>query len=126
MSRAGRSFFWFGFWVLACGLSLALAPGLMLRVADITVSNDIMLRVFGTVLVYMAVYYFVAGSRNGYTELYRASVWTRFSAPVVVGLFVIVLKASPLVFCFTVVDALGALWTAVALRKDKEAAARAS
>ena len=119
MSRAGRSFFWFGFWVLACGLSLALAPGLMLRVAGITVSNDIMLRVFGTVLVYMAVYYFVAGRRSGYAALYRASVYTRFSAPIVVGLFVIVLKASPLVVCFTAVDALGALWTALALRKDQ-------
>ena len=126
MSRAGRSFFWFGFWVLACGLFLALAPGLMLKMAAITVSNDIMLRVFGTVLVYMAVYYFVAGRRSGYTALYRASVYTRFSAPIVVGLFVIVLKASPLVFCFTVVDAAGALWTAIALRKDRQTTARAS
>ena len=126
MSRAGRSFFWFGFWVLACGLLLALAPGLMLRVAGITVSNDIMLRVFGTVLVYMAVYYFVAGRQGGYTALYRASVFTRFSAPIVVGLFVIVLKASPLVVCFTAVDALGALWTALALRRDRAKSARTS
>ncbi len=119
MSRAGRSFFWFGFWVLACGLSLAIAPGLLLKMAAISVSNDIMLRVFGTVLVYMAVYYFVAGRSGGYTALYRASVYTRLSAPIFVGVFVIVLKASPLVLCFTVVDALGALWTALALRKDQ-------
>ena len=126
MSRAGRSFFWFGFWVLACGLSLALAPGLMLRVAEITVSNDIMLRVFGTVLVYMAVYYFVAGRTGAYTALYRASVFTRFSAPIVVGAFVFVLKASPLVVGFTVVDALGALWTAIALRRDRQETGRVS
>ncbi len=126
MSRAGRSFFWFGFWVLACGLSLAIAPGLMLRVAGITVSNDIMLRVFGTVLGYLAVYYFVAGRTGGYTALYRASVYTRLSAPILVGLFVIVLKASPLVVGFTVVDALGALWTALALRKDQAEAAGAA
>jgi hypothetical protein len=98
----------------------------MLKIASITGSSDIMLRVFGTVLVCMAVYYFVTGRRDGYSELYRASVSTRPSAPIVMGLFVIVLKASPLVFCFTVVDALGALWTAVALRKDRDTAARAS
>jgi len=126
VSRAGRSFFWFGFWVLACGLSLALAPGLMLRVAGITVSSDIMLRVFGTVLVYMAVYYFVAGRRRGYTALYQASVFTRFSAPIVVGAFVLATGASPLVVGFTLVDALGALWTALALRKDRAEAARAA
>ena len=125
MSRAGRSFFWFGFWVLACGLSLALAPGLMLRVAEITVSNDIMLRVFGTVLVYMAAYYFVAGRGGGYTALYRASVYTRFSAPIVVGAFVVATGSSPIVLCFTVVDALGALWTALALRKDQRSSSAA-
>jgi hypothetical protein len=112
--------------VLACGLTLALAPGLLLKLARITVSSDIMLRVFGTVLVYMAVYYFVAGRRSGYTALYRASVSTRFSAPIVVGAFVIALKASPLAVGFTVVDALGALWTALALRKDQAEVARAS
>jgi hypothetical protein len=125
-SRAGSSFFWFGFWVLACGLSLGLAPGLLLRIADITVSSDIMLRVFGTVLVYMAVFYLVAGRRGGYVALYRASVFTRFSAPVVVGLFVVLTRANPLVAFFTLPDALGALWTALALRADQRSADRPS
>lgn len=120
-SRAGRSFFWFGFWVLACGLALALAPGLLLQIADITVSSDIMLRVFGTVLVYMAVFYLVAGRHGGCVALYRASVYTRFSAPVVVGIFVVLTRANPLVALFTLPDALGALWTALALRADQRA-----
>lgn len=117
--RAGRSFFWFGFWVLGCGLTLALFPAIMMRVAAITASSDIMLRVFGTVLVYMAVYYFVAGRRKGFEALYKASVFTRFSAPLAVGLFVFLTKASPLILAFTAVDALGALWTALALRADR-------
>ena len=124
MSRAGRSFFWFGFWVLGCGLTLAIFPAIMMRIAAITASSDIMLRVFGTVLVYMAVYYFVAGRRKGFEALYRASVYTRFSAPVAVGVFVFLTKASPLIFLFTAVDALGALWTAIALRRDHAEAAR--
>ena len=119
MSRAGRSFFWFGFWVLACGLSLALFPGLLLEAAAMAVSSDIMLRVFGVVLVYMAVFYFVAGRGGGCEALYRASVFTRFSAPIVIGLIVVLVKANPLVVGFTAMDAIGALWTAVALRKDR-------
>jgi hypothetical protein len=126
MSRAGRSFFWFGFWVLGCGLTLALFPGLLMRIASITASSDIMMRVFGTVLVYMAVYYFVAGRRRGCDALYRVSVYTRFSAPVFVGLFVLILKASPLIFIFTAMDALGALWTAIALKRDQAESARSS
>ena len=121
MSRAGQSFFWFSFWVLGCGLALALFPRLMLDMAGITVSSDIMVRVFGTVLLYMGVYYLVAARRPLFTPLYLASVYTRFSAPVIVGLFVLLTKASPLIVAFTVVDALGALWTALALRRDQAA-----
>ncbi len=126
MSRAGRSFFWFGFWVLGCGLTLALFPGFLMGIASITASSDIMMRVFGTVLVYMAVYYFVAGRGRGFDALYRVSVYTRFSAPVFVGLFVLILKANPLIVIFTAVDALGALWTAIALKRDQAESARSS
>ncbi|MGA2480916.1 MAG: hypothetical protein ABSG63_19400 [Spirochaetia bacterium] len=122
MTRAGRSFFYFGFWVLVCGLSLMLAPGLALRVAGITTSSDIMLRVFGTVLLYMAIFYMVAGRFSSIPVLYRASVFTRFSAPLLVGAFVVATKANPLIILMTVLDAAGALWTALALRADRRAA----
>lgn len=121
MSRAGRSFFFFGFWVMACGISLMLVPGLALRVAGITSSSDIMVRVFGTVLFYMSIFYMVAGRQPGHSALYRASVFTRFSAPILVGGFVLATKANPLITLLTVVDAAGALWTALALRTDRRA-----
>ena len=123
MTRAGRSFFYFGFWVLACGRSLMLAPGLALRLAGITSSSDIMLRVFGTVLVYMAVFYMVAGRFSRIRVLYQASVFTRFSAPLLVGAFVLATKANPLIVLMTVLDAAGALWTALARRADRREAA---
>jgi uncharacterized protein YjeT (DUF2065 family) len=122
MTRAGRSFFLFGFWVLACGLSLMLAPGLALRLAGITSSSDIMLRVFGTVLLYMAVFYMIAGRGAGVPLLYKASVFTRFSAPLLVGAFVLATNANPLIILMTVLDAAGALWTALALRADRREA----
>jgi len=34
---------------------------------------------------------------------------------------VLLLRANPLIILFTVVDALGALWTALALRADRKA-----
>jgi uncharacterized protein YjeT (DUF2065 family) len=118
MTRAGRSFFFFGFWVAVCGLGLMLAPGMALRFAGITSSSDIMLRVFGTVLLYMSVFYIVAGRASRFTSLYLASVFTRFSAPLLVGAFVLATKANPLIILMTVLDAAGALWTALALRAD--------
>jgi hypothetical protein len=117
MNRAGRSMFWFGFWVLACGMFLMFLPGLMLRVARITVSNDVILRIQGMVLIFLATYCFVAGRRPEFRPLYRVTVYTRASALPLTAAMVL-LHASPLIILFTVVDALGALWTALALRAD--------
>ncbi len=122
MSRVGRSFFSFGFWVMACGLSLMFLPGMCLKVVGITSSSDIMVRVFGTVLFYMAIFYMVAGRHSTHQALYRASVYTRFSAPLFVGGFVLLTHANPLIVLLTVGDAAGALWTALALRADRGSA----
>ncbi len=123
MSRAGSSMFWFGFWVLACGLSMTFFPGMMLRVAQVTVSNDVILRIQGMVLIFLAIYYFVAGRRPEFRPLFRVTVYTRASALPLTAVMVLLLRATPLIILFTVVDALGALWTALALRADAQAAA---
>ena len=119
MSHAGRSMFWFGFWVLACGIFLMFLPGMMLRVARVTVSNDVILRIQGMVLIFLAIYYFVAGRHPEFRPLYRVTVYTRASALPVTAVMVLLLRANPLIILFTVVDALGALWTALALRADR-------
>jgi hypothetical protein len=113
--------FWFGFWVLACGIVLMFFPGLMLRVAGITASNDVILRIQGMVLIFLAIYYFVAGRRPEFRPLYRVTVYTRASALPLTAAMVLLLRANPLIILFTVVDALGALWTVLALRADRKA-----
>jgi uncharacterized membrane protein YuzA (DUF378 family) len=119
MTRAGRSIFIFSFWVLACAMPLMIFPGLMLGLLGVTSSSDVVARVFGMVLLFLAIYYFVAGRRAEFAPLFRVTVYTRASALPIVTLFVLLTGASPLIILFTVVDSLGALWTALALRADR-------
>jgi hypothetical protein len=117
MSRAGSSMFWFGFWVLACGISMTFFPALMLRAAEVAVSNDVILRIQGMVLVFLAIYYFVAGRRPEFRPLFQVTVYTRASALPLTAAMVLLLRANPRIILFTA-GALGALWTALALRAD--------
>jgi hypothetical protein len=119
MTRAGRSIFIFSFWVLACALPLMVVPGLMLGFLDIPPSGEVVARVFGMVLLFMAIYYFIAGRRAEFVPFFRVTVYTRASALPIITLFVLLTGASPLIILFTLVDALGALWTALALRLDR-------
>jgi hypothetical protein len=118
MTRAGKSIFYFGFWVLACGVSLMFFPKFCLDIAGINLNDYITVRLFGMVLIYLSIYYFVAGQHPEFRPLYRTTVFTRSSALIIVIVFVLLEMAKPIVIGFVVVDALGALWTALALRKD--------
>ncbi|HNW28777.1 MAG TPA: hypothetical protein PKN50_09905 [Spirochaetota bacterium] len=123
MTRAGKSIFYFGFWVLACGIGLMFFPGFCLGIADIRLNDYLMVRLFGMILIYLAIYYFVAGRRPAFRPLYLTTVFTRSSALLIMILFVLLGMAKPIVIGFTAVDALGALWTALALRADGKAGA---
>ncbi|MBN2159428.1 MAG: hypothetical protein JW807_08530 [Spirochaetes bacterium] len=118
MTRAGKSIFYFGFWVLACGVSLMFFPEFCLNIAGIDLNDYITVRLFGMVLIYLSIYYFVAGQHPEFRPLYLTTVFTRSSALVLVIGFVLLGMAKPIVIGFVVVDALGALWTGLALRKD--------
>jgi hypothetical protein len=119
VTHAGKSIFYFGFWVVICGISLLFFPAFCLGVAGIVLSDYIIVRIFGLVLLYLSVYYFVAGRYPAFHPFYRATVFTRSSALAVVIIFVLLGMAQPIVIGFVIVDALGALWTGLALRKDR-------
>jgi hypothetical protein len=119
MTRAGKSIFFFSFWVLVCALPLMIAPGLLLGYLGIPSSANVVARIFGMVLLFLAIYYFIAGRRPEFVPFFRVTVYTRASALPLVALMVLLTKASPLIILFTVVDALGALWTALALGLDR-------
>lgn len=121
MTHAGRSIFYFGFWVVICGISLLVFPEFSLGVAGITLNDYLPVRIFGMVLLYLAVYYFVAGRSPGFRPLYVATVFTRSSALLFVIIAVLLGMTEPRVIGFVTVDGLGALWTALALRADGKA-----
>jgi hypothetical protein len=77
MTRAGKSMFYFAFWIIICGISLMFFPDFCLDLAGISLPDLTVPRLFAIL------------------EIVR---------PVVIG--------------FVAVDALGALWTALALRAD--------
>ena len=122
MTRAGKSIFYFGFWVLICGISLMFFPEFCLKIAGIALNDYVTVRLFGMVLLYLAIYYFVAGRRPAFRPLYVATVFTRSSAMLIVIIFVILEMAKPIVIGFVTVDVMGALWTALALRADGKTA----
>ncbi len=66
----------------------------------------------------MAIYYFVAGRHPEFRPFYRGSIYTRSAVLIIAVIFVLIKLADVSLIYFTIVDVLGAAWTALALRRD--------
>jgi hypothetical protein len=117
-TRAGASIFYFGFWVALCGVSLMFFPTLCLSMAGMHLNDVTVPRLFGMVLIFLSLYYFLAGRHPEFWPLYRLTVYTRSSAFIIVTVFALMGIVKPVVIGFVTVDALGALWTFLALKHD--------
>ena len=118
MTRTGKSIFYFGFWVLCCGISLMFFPKFCLDMVDMQLPNYLIPRVFGMVLIYLAIYYFFTGLRSEFWPFFRITIFTRSSAMLISIIFVILGIAKPIIIAFVTVDVIGAIWTAIALKMD--------
>lgn len=118
MSRAARSVRWFGVYLGVLGAGLALAPNLLLRVFAMAQTQEVWIRVLGVVLFNVGVYYWYAAVAEA-QGFFRASVVTRSLVLVAFVAFAALGIAPPMLLLFGVVDFVGGLWTAAALRGDR-------
>lgn len=119
MTRAARSLRLFALYLGASGLLLLMLPNLLLTILGLAPTQEPWIRVLGIIVFNLGLYY-QAGADG--IAFQRISVTTRlfvlagFAGLVLAGL------APALLILFGLVDAAGALWTALAIRRDKQAA----
>jgi hypothetical protein len=120
MRSASVSIKVFGAYVALTGITLLVVPNLLLSVLGLAATSEIWVRVLGAVAVAIGYYYWACGSAQA-KAFFRASVTGRFIfAALCLGL-VVVIAAPWQLLIFGAADALGALWTLVALRKEPAA-----
>lgn len=120
MSHAARSIRGFSLWVFLCGAGQLLFPAQLLALLGLDGSASLVVRVFGLVVLILAVYYFLAGRHGAMTDFYRWTTYTRPAAFVLVGVWVLIGWAPLALLGFVTVDLLGALWTLWGLRRNAQ------
>ena len=118
MSRSAFSVFVFGLYLSVLGTILLIAPNSLLRLFAFAETDEVWIRVVGMLLAILACYY-IHASQNEVTIFFRATVYGRCSIPVFFMIFVALDFAPPMLILFVVVDAMGGVWTALALRADR-------
>ena len=118
MTRAAKSLFVFGIYLCGLGLVLLLVPNLLLRPLGAPPTNEIWIRVNGMFVLCLSFYYLQA-ARNGLTSFIRWTVWARIAVIFYFAAFVLLLSAPKALLLFGVIDLLSAIWTWLALEKEK-------
>ena len=121
MSHDAKSVFVFGIYVLAAGLTLMLAPNLVLALAGLTATNEVWIRVMGMIVAFLG-YYYLQAARLELTPFFHWTVHTRPLPVVVFIVFVALGLAKPIIILFGIGDLLGAIWTGLALRTSQSRA----
>jgi hypothetical protein len=121
MSRAARTIFVFGIYLIATGLVLVVTPNTLLTLLRIPPTTEPWIRVLGVVAAVLGAYY-VAAARGEMTAFFRATLWGRALVLGGFSLLVLLHLAPAILIAFGLVDAAGAIWTGVTLRSQRGAA----
>lgn len=116
MTPAGKSVYYFGFYLLILGATLTGFPNVLLSTFQLPETNEVWIRVVGMLVFNIGLYYVFMAPTNS-TLFYTLSVYTRASILGWFVVFVLIGWAPASLILFGVVDMAGAVWTFVAMRK---------
>ena len=107
--------FVFGIYVAVLGVTLLVAPNLLLAIFGIPATQEVWIRLLGGVLTGVSFYY-IAAARRRADWFFRASVAGRVWVAGVLIAVVVLGLAPPIITLFGLTDLAAAGWTAYALR----------
>ncbi len=117
MSKSAFSVRVFSIYMIALGAALIVVPNLLLALFAVPETHEVWIRIVG-VMIFIVGYLDFMASRHELQIFFRWTVAARLSVPIFFIAFVVLGFAPPILILFGAIDAAGAFWTAVCLRKD--------
>ena len=115
MTRAARSVYIFGIYLIALGGILIGSPNTLLSLFRIPTTDEPWIRVLGIAIMGMGMLH-VASARAEQTAFMRATVWVRFFVLIAFITLALLKIVPPVVVLFGLIDASAAVWTHISLR----------
>jgi len=118
MSKGAFSIFIFGLYLGTLGIVLLIIPNVLLGIFQLPSTNEVWIRIVGMLTFLLGIYYILA-ARKEVTDFFQWTVYVRATVILFFTAFVLLGFVKPILMLLGVVDLLGAIWTATALRASK-------
>jgi hypothetical protein len=115
MSGPAKSILAHGIYLTLLGAILVIAPNLLLGILGLPPANDVWVHVTGA-LTFLLGFYYIQSARKELTEFMRLTVYARITFLFFCIAFVVFGLSRPGLLGAGLLDLLGAVWTALALR----------
>lgn len=110
MTKAARSVFIFGIYLVFLGGALVVIPNVLLNVFGVPTTDEVWIRVAG-VLALLVGYFYIQSAKNNIKEIFPLTVHARCAVMFFFAAFVMLKLVSPVLILFGAVDMCGAMWT---------------
>lgn len=117
MTKSSLSILVFAVYLASLSIAFIFFPNPFIMFFGFEETTEIWIRILGFILGVLAFYFFMAIADNA-VHFYRWSVYARLSTLPVFLTFVLLGMAPPVLVIFGIIDAVCALWTAWALKKE--------
>ncbi|MBT3239957.1 MAG: hypothetical protein HON98_04335 [Chloroflexi bacterium] len=118
MSRAGKSVYYFGYYVFGMGLLLLFISNLLLPIVNVPTTDEVWIRLVGMLLLVLGLFYRVVGKNNFLPGIHLTLVTRSLAFFVILG-FIYFGFISWVIFLFWLGDLAGVIWTWRALKADQ-------
>lgn len=119
MSKAAKTMQVFGIYLIITGIGFLTMPNKILSIMKVAPATEVWIYVMG-MLIFLLGFYYIAAARDEAKTLFQWSVYTRTSVLFFFIAFVLLKLGDPLLIGFGFIDLAGAIWTAIALKRDKQ------
>jgi len=117
MTAAAKSVYYFGIYLLLTGLTLIVAPNVLLSTFGLPETTEVWAHIVGVLVFNIGILYFYMASTNN-TTFFALSAYLRASIIIWFTVFVLIGWGPTMLILFGMLDLLGAIWTYMALRKS--------
>ncbi|MEO7549201.1 MAG: hypothetical protein ABIT82_12315 [Ramlibacter sp.] len=117
MSKSAFTVKVFGYYLIALGMALIVAPNLLLTTFRLPATPEVWIRVVGVVVFELGVCYVYAAKCEA-TALFQATVYARAFVFAAFVAFAVLGLVSPLLILFGAADLASSVWTQVALSRE--------
>jgi hypothetical protein len=118
MTKSATSIFVWGIYLALTGIGLTAVPDTLIPILGFAGPQDFWPRVAGKLAIALGYYYLRAGRDESLRNFYALTVHGRLGQAVILALLGLLNVAPASVILFGAFDALGAVWTYLALRSE--------